>query len=220
MAITQAVCDSFKTQLLQGVHCFTNVSATAGSVAVGTGVYTVTLTGGASNGLAGQVVVCAGFGTSSNNGTFLITASNATTITTTNINSNSTGAMGTCTIGDTFKLALYTSSATLDKTTTNYTSTNEVGASGSYSAGGGTLTSVTPVLSTDTAVCNFSTLTFTSATITARGAVIYNSSKVVGASGGASCVVLNFVTDQTSTAGNFTITFPTADASNAIIRLA
>src|SRR6266566_1042518 len=131
--ITQAVCNSAKVQLLQGVHCLSNISATAGSVAAGTGVYTVTLTGGANNGLTGQVVVMAGFGTGANNGTFVITASNATTITTTNTNSANSGAMGTCTIGDTFKLALYTSSASLSKSTTNYASTNEVGASGSYS---------------------------------------------------------------------------------------
>lgn len=121
----------------------------------------------------------------------------------------------TATTGDAFKLALYTSSATLDKTTTAYSSTNEVGASGSYSAGGGALTSVTPVLSTDTAVCDFSDISFTSATITAHGALIYNSTKSNKA-----CVVLDFGADKTSTNGTFAITFPTADASNAIIRIA
>lgn len=220
MAITQAVCDSFKTQLLEGVHNFTNVSATASAVGAGTGVYTVTLTGGANNGLTGQAVVCAGFGTGANNGTFMITASDATHITTTNTNSANSGGLGTCTLGDTFKLALYTSSASLDKTTTNYASTNEVGASGSYSAGGGTLVSTTPTLSTDTAVCDFADLSFTTATITARGALIYNSSKVCNASGGAAVCVLDFGSDKTSTAGTFTITFPTPDASNAILRLA
>jgi hypothetical protein len=121
----------------------------------------------------------------------------------------------TASTGDTFKLALYTSSASLDKTTTAYSATNEVGASGSYSAGGGSLTSVTPALSTDTAVCDFSDLAFTSATITARGALIYNSSKSNKA-----VAVLDFGADKTSTAGTFTIVFPTPDASNAIIRLA
>lgn len=219
MAITQAVCNSFKTQLLQGVHIFTNVTATAGSVAAGTGVYTVTLTGGANNGLTGQVVVMAAFGTAANNGTFVITASNATTITTTNTNSANSGAMGTCTIGDTFKIALYTSAAALDKNTTNYSATNEVGASGTYSAGGGTLVSTTPVLSTDTSCCLFNSISWTSATITARGAVVYNT-KVLNAAGGASCIVLNFTTDQTSTAGTFTINFPAQTAGNAIIGLA
>ena len=121
----------------------------------------------------------------------------------------------TASTGDTFKLALYTSAATLDKTTTVYSATNEVGASGSYAAGGGALTSVTPVLSSDTAVCDFSDLSFTSATITARGALIYNSSK----SNKAVCV-LNFGSDQTSTAGTFTIVFPAAAAGTAIIQLA
>ena len=117
--------------------------------------------------------------------------------------------------GHTFKLALYTSSASLDKTTTAYSATNEVGDSGSYSAGGGTLTSVTPALSTDTAVCDFSDISFTTATITARGALIYNSSV-----SNKSVQVLDFGSDKTSTNGTFTITFPTADASNAILRIA
>ena len=144
MAITQAVCDSFKTDILVGTHNFT------------------------------------------------------------------------ASTGDTFKLALYTSSASLDKTTTAYSSTNEVPASGSYSAGGGALTSVTPVLSGDTAICDFNPdLSFTNATITARGALIYNSSK----SNKAVCV-LNFGSDQTSTAGTFTIVFPTPAAGTAILGLA
>lgn len=120
--------------------------------------------------------------------------------------------------GDTFKLALYTSAASLDKTTTAYTSSGEVGSSGSYVAGGGVsavaLASLLPVLSGDTACLAFSTLTFTSATITARGALIYNYSK----SNKAVCV-LNFGSDQTSTAGNFTITFPAQTAGNAIVQL-
>ena len=122
----------------------------------------------------------------------------------------------TASTGDTFKLALYTSAATLNKSTTAYSATNEVGASGSYSAGGGTLTSVTPVLSTDTAVCDFNPdMAFTSATITARGALIYNSSKSNKA-----VLVLDFGSDQTSTAGTFTIVFPTAAAGTAILGLA
>jgi len=143
MAITQAVCNSFKTELLTGTHNFT------------------------------------------------------------------------ASTGDTFKLALYTSAASLDKNTTAYSATNEVGNSGTYAAGGGSLVSSTPVLSTDTAVCNFATLSFTSATITARGALIYNSSKANRA-----VVVLNFGSDQTSTAGTFSIVFPAAAAGTAIIGLA
>ena len=116
--------------------------------------------------------------------------------------------------GDTFKLALYTSSATLDATTTAYTTSNEVTGTG-YTAGGNTLTNVTPTSSGTTAFTDFADTTFASATITARGALIYNSS-----ASDAAVVVLDFGADKTSTAGDFTIQFPTADASNAIIRIA
>ena len=143
MAITQAVCTSFKSELLQGSHNFT------------------------------------------------------------------------ATTGDTFKIALYSSSATLSASTTAYSSTNEVSDSGTYTAGGGNLTSVTPTTSGTTALCDFSDISFTSATITARGALIYNSTDSNKA-----VVVLDFGGDKTSTSGTFTIQFPTADASNAIIRIA
>ena len=143
MAITQAMCTSFKTELLTGTHNFTNST------------------------------------------------------------------------GDTFKLALFTSSATLGASTTAYATTNEVSASGSYAAGGGTLTNVTPTSSGTTAFTDFSDLSFTTATITARGALIYNSTDSDKA-----VAVLDFGADKTSTSGTFTIQFPTADASNAIIRIA
>jgi hypothetical protein len=118
--------------------------------------------------------------------------------------------------GNTFKLALYTNSASFTAATTAYTSSNEVSASGSYSAGGGALTNVTPTTSGTTALTDFNDITFTSATITARGALIYNDT----AAGDPAVVVLDFGTDKTSTAGDFTVVFPTADASNAIIRIA
>jgi hypothetical protein len=156
MAITQAICTSFKQEILQGIHNFTNGS---------------------------------GGGTTTTTGT-----------------------------GNAFKLALYTSSATLDATTTAYTVTNEVSGTG-YSAGGGALTNVTPSTSGTTALTDFADLTFSSATITARGALIYNSSTTAGTANRA-VLVLDFGGDKTSTAGDFTIQFPTADASNAIIRIA
>ena len=118
--------------------------------------------------------------------------------------------------GNTFKLALYTNSASFTAATTAYTSTNEVSNSGSYSAGGGTLTNVTPTSSGTTALTDFADLEFTSATITARGALIYNDT----ASGDPTVAVLDFGADKTSTSGTFTIQFPTADATNAIIRIA
>ena len=114
-----------------------------------------------------------------------------------------------------FKLALYTSSATLDASTTAYTATNEVSGTG-YTAKGEFLTSVTPTSSGTTALTDFNDLTFSTATITARGALIYNEA----ATGDPSVCVLDFGSDKTSTAGDFTISFPTADASNAIIRIA
>ena len=115
-----------------------------------------------------------------------------------------------------FKLALYTNSASFTAATTAYTATNQVSNSGSYSAGGGALTNVTPTTSGTTAFTDFNDLTFTSATITARGALIYNDT----AAGDPTVVVLDFGADKTSTSGDFQIVFPAANASNAIIRIA
>ena len=120
----------------------------------------------------------------------------------------------TATSGNSFKLALYTSSASLGAGTTAYTTSNEVSGTG-YTAAGAALTSVTPTTSGTTAFCDFSDLTFSSSTISANGALIYNDTQ----SDKAVCA-LAFGGDKTSTAGDFTITFPTADASNAIIRIA
>ena len=117
--------------------------------------------------------------------------------------------------GDTFKLALYDNNASFNAATTAYTSSNEVGNSGSYTAGGGALTNVTPTTSGTTAFTDFADLSFTTASITAMGALIYNDTN----SNKAVCV-LDFVSNKTSTSGTFTIQFPTADASNAIIRIA
>ena len=142
MAISQAMCSSFKTQLLTGTHNFTNSS------------------------------------------------------------------------GNVFKMALYTSSATLSAATTAYTSGNEV-SSTNYTAKGGALTNTTPSNGSGTvAFASFSTLTFSTVTFTARGALIHNTSSADKA-----VCVLDFGADKTSTAGNFTITFPTNDASTAVIRI-
>jgi hypothetical protein len=143
MAITQAMCTSFKSELLTGEHNFTNST------------------------------------------------------------------------GDTFKIALYTSSASLDATTTAYSATNEVSGTG-YTATGNTLSNVTPATSGTTAFTDFADTTWSSATITANGALIYNDSHASDAA----VAVLAFGGDKTSTNGDFTIQFPTADASNAIIRIA
>jgi hypothetical protein len=120
--------------------------------------------------------------------------------------------------GDTFKIALYSSAATLDATTTAYTSSNEVANSGTYVAGGGSLTNVTPTTSGTTAFTDFDDISFTSATINARGALIYNTTPTHTYTN-PSVAVLDFGGDKISTSGTFTIQFPTADASNAIIRI-
>ena len=127
----------------------------------------------------------------------------------------------TASTGDTFKLAMYDNSASFTAATTAYTATNEVSASGSYSAGGGTLTNVTPTTSSTTAYTDFADLSFTSATITAYGAMIYNSTPTSGLGlTNPSVCILDFGGAKTSTSGTFTIIFPTADASSAIIRIA
>jgi len=133
------------------------------------------------------------------------------------------GTHNFATNGNAFKLALYaeggggksSTTATLGAATTAYTTTGEVANSGSYAAGGGTLTKVAPSTSGTTALTDFADISFTTATITAMGALIYNdtnSDKAVA--------VLDFSSNKTSTSGTFTIQFPTADASNAIIRIA
>jgi len=146
MAITQAMCTSFKKELLEGKHNFTN----------------------------GQ---------------------------------------------HTFKIALFTSSASLGAATTDYATGNEVSGT-NYTAGGGALTNVTPTSSGTTALTDFVDLTFSNATITANGAMIYNTTTAGGSGTTDAVIILAFGGDKTSTAGDFTIQFPTADASNAIIRIA
>ena len=124
---------------------------------------------------------------------------------------------------DTLKLALYDNNASFTAATTAYTATNEVSGTG-YSAGGGTLTNVDPSnpVGSTTAITDFVDLTFSTATITARGALIYNTTPNTTSISltNPTLVVLDFGADKTSTAGDFTIVFPTADASNAIIRIA
>jgi hypothetical protein len=122
----------------------------------------------------------------------------------------------TTSTGNTFKLALYDNSASFTAATTAYTATNEVANSGTYAAGGGTLTNVTPTSTGTTAFTDFADLSFTTATITAYGALIYNDT----AAGDPTVCVLDFGGAKTSTSGTFTIVFPAADSTNAIIRIA
>ena len=152
MAISQALCTSFKQELLQGIHNFTN----------GSGGGTTTSTGS----------------------------------------------------GNTFKIALFTSSASLGPGTTAYADSNQASGTG-YTTGGNTLTNVTPTTSSTTALTDFADTTWSSSSITARGALIYNSSDSNKA-----VAVLDFGGNKTSTSGTFTVQFPTANGSNAIIRIA
>ena len=133
------------------------------------------------------------------------------------------GTHNFATNGNAFKLALYaeggggksSTTATLGAATTAYTTTGEIANSGSYTAGGGALTKVAPATSGTTAFTDFADISFTTATITAMGALIYNDTN-----SNKSVCVLDFSTNKTSTSGTFTVQFPTADASNAIIRIA
>ena len=117
-------------------------------------------------------------------------------------------------VNDTFKIALYSSSASMDKNTTAYSSSNEVANSGSYAAGGIQLTSATPVLDGDSAILDYTDVSATAATITARGALIYNTSKSNKA-----VQVFDFGSDKTSTAGTFSIVFPAPAAGTAVLSL-
>ena len=123
------------------------------------------------------------------------------------------------TSGHTFKIALFTSAATLGASTTNYTTTNEVVGTG-YTAGGTTLTNIDPTSSGTTAFIDFNDATFSSATITAAGALIYNTTTDGGSATTNAVAVISFGADKTSTNGDFVVQFPAADATNAIVRIA
>ena len=118
--------------------------------------------------------------------------------------------------GDKFKLALYTSSATLNSATTAYTASNEVSNSGQYTAGGGDLTGQTTSIASGVAIVDFSDLSFTGVTLTARGALIYNTSSAVT---NAAVAVLDFGADKTATSGTFTVQFPAFTTAAAILRI-
>ena len=124
--------------------------------------------------------------------------------------------------GHTFKIALFTSSASLGASTTDYSTSNEItNTSGSaYTAGGATLTNAGVSLSSTTAFTDFDDVSYTSASFTANGALIYNTTTDGGSSTTDAVAVIAFGSDKTATNGTFTIQFPAADASNAIIRLA
>ena len=123
------------------------------------------------------------------------------------------------TSSDTYKLAMYTSQATLGASTENYSTTNEVSASGQYSAGGGTLVNQGVKVSSGVAITDFADLSFTGVTLTARGALIYNTTTDGGTNTTDAVCVLDFGGDKTATSGTFTIQFPAFTTSAAILRL-
>ena len=118
--------------------------------------------------------------------------------------------------GDVFKLALYTSSATLNSATTSFTTTNEVANSGTYASGGGDLTGQNTSIASGVAIVDFNDLSFTGVTLTARGALIYNTSSAVT---NAAVAVLDFGADKTATSGTFTVQFPAFTTAAAILRI-
>jgi len=118
--------------------------------------------------------------------------------------------------GDKFKLALYTSSATLNSATTSFTTTNEVANSGTYASGGGDLTGQNTSIASGVAIVDFADLSFTGVTLTARGALIYNTSSAVT---NAAVAVLDFGADKTATSGTFTVQFPAFTTAAAILRI-
>ena len=118
--------------------------------------------------------------------------------------------------GDKFKLALYSSSATLNSATTSFTTTSEVGNSGTYASGGGDLTGKNTSIASGVAIVDFADLSFTGVTLTARGALIYNTSSAVT---NAAVAVLDFGADKTATSGTFTVQFPAFTTAAAILRI-
>lgn len=205
MAITQAIPGSFKQELLDGIHDFGavvtgSISGTTLTVsAVTNGVLRVGTPISGTGVTVGTTITAYGSGTGGA-GTYTVSASQ-------------TVASTTITSGDTFKIALYTSSATLDSSTTVYITSGESSGPG-YTAGGGTLTNLGTSLSGTTAYLSWDNYTWTSATISAAGALIYNSSR-----NNAAVAVLSFGATYSSTNGNFTITFPAATSSTAVIIL-
>jgi len=118
--------------------------------------------------------------------------------------------------GDVFKLALYTSSATLNSSTTAFITTNEVANTGTYASGGDKLTGQNTSIASGVAIVDFADLSFTGVTLTARGAMIYNTSSAVT---NATVAILDFGADKTATSGTFTVQFPAFTTAAAILRI-
>ena len=214
MAITQSVSSSFKQELMRGQHQFGTTGFTITASSSTSTAYTSASS--LTNVVLGQSFTGTNVGASS-----IVTAITGAAAFTSSVASTGTITGGTLTftnpMASSYKLALFTSAVTLDATTTTYSSTNETSGTG-YTAGGSALTisASMPSLTTTTAFMDFADLVFSTASITARGCQIYNSYGGLNRSVG----VFDFGADKTSTAGDFTVIFPTADSTNAILRLA
>lgn len=214
MAITTAMCSSFKKESWKGKHNFT----TTGFTVTGTSASSVNYTSVSSmtDIIPGMTFTGTNVGASS-----VVTAIVSSSAFTSSVAATGSISGGTLTFtnpqASLFKLAMYTSSATLDATTTAYSASNEASGTG-YSAGGSALTfsASMPSITTTTAWMDFADLVFSTATVTARGCLIYNAYGALNLA----VSVHDFGADKTSTAGDFTIVFPTADSSNAILRFA
>jgi hypothetical protein len=214
MAISTSMAGSFKQQLFSGQHIMTTTGFTITASSSSSTAYT------SASSVAGLTLGMSFTGTNVGGSSIVTVIGSATTFTS---SAASTGTIsgGTLTFTNpmaaSYKLALYTSSATLDGTTATYSATNEASGTG-YSAGGSalTLSASMPSLTSTTAFMDFADLVFSTATITARGCEIYNSYAGLNRT----VSVHDFGADKTATAGDFTIIFPTPDSSNAILRLA
>lgn len=214
MAITTSMAGSFKKELMKGQHCMT----TTGFTVTGSSSSSVNYTSVSS---VADISLGMSFTGTNVGASSIVTVIGSSSTFTSSVAATGSISGGTLTftnpMAGSYKLAMYTSSATLDGTTSTYSATNEASGTG-YSAGGSALTisASMPSLTSTTAFMDFADLVFSTATVTARGCMIYNSYAGLNRT----VSVHDFGADKTSTAGDFTIIFPTADSSNAILRLA
>jgi hypothetical protein len=220
VAITTAMATSFKSESWMGHHNF-----------AGTGTVTLTSTGAGSTTWTGSSsdvskippgTALSGTGVAAS--TFVASHVNSTAVGVTAANNAALSAGSVTYLGDTFWLALYTSSASMDATTTAYSATNEASGTG-YTAGGKNLVVTAPATSSTTVYVDFADLVFSTVTLTARGCLIYNGRGTTAAATTFSSVRANravsvhdFGADKSASSGDFTIVFPTPDSTNAILR--
>lgn len=217
MATTTAMCNSFKSDLFSGLHCFNAPVAKAGTTGT-SGQFTLTVPD-----VTGIAVGMVASGTNVASGAVVASIDSGTQVTVSKAHTGTVNTSVTFT-GDVFKVALIKTSmaGTYNKSSTNYTditgNSDEVTGTG-YSAGGNTLTNISPTLSSDTALVDFADTSWTTATFSTTSCMIYNSTRR-GPVATRACSVHDFGGTLSVAAGTFTLVFPAADASNAILRIA